>query len=42
MLGGIVACCKNYKILICSPLKIKSLHLLSTIRGYNFNGLGKK
>ena len=32
----------NCQILICSPLKMKSLHLLSKFRGQIFNGLGEK
>ena len=41
MLSRILTCCKNFQILICSPLKIKSLHLLSKFCGYIFNGLGE-
>ena len=33
---------ENCQYLICGPLKIKSLHLLSKFRGYIFNGLGEK
>ena len=32
----------NGKISISSPLKTKSLHLLSKFRGQIFNGLGEK
>ena len=39
MLSRIVTCRKNCETLICSPLKITSLHLLSKFRGYIFNGL---
>ena len=42
MLSTIVTCRKYCQILICSPLKIKSLHLLTRLRGYIFNGLGEK
>ena len=38
MLLRIVTCCKNCQILIHSPLKVKSLHLLSKFRGCIFNG----
>ena len=33
---------KNFQILIWSPLKMKSLHLLSKFRGDIFNGSGEK
>ena len=42
MLSRIATCCKNCQILICSTVKIKSLHLLSKLRGCVFNGLGEK
>ena len=42
MLLKIVTCCKNFQILICSPVKRKFLHLLSKFCGYIFNGLGKR
>ena len=41
MLSRIVTC-KNFQILIRSPLKVKSLHLLSKFRGCIFNGFGEK
>ena len=37
-----IATCKNFQILIRSPLQMKFLHLLSKSRGYIFNGLGGK
>ena len=33
---------QNVQILICSPLKMNFLHLLSKFHGYIFNGLGKE
>ena len=42
MLSRIVTCCKNCQILIRSPLKVKSLHLLSKFRGCISNGFGEK
>ena len=33
MLSRIVTCCKHCQILIRSPLKVKSMHLLSKFRG---------
>ena len=33
---------KNFKILIRSPLDVKSLHLISTFGGCIFNGLREK
>ena len=33
---------KNFKLLIRSPLEVKSLHLLSTFGGCIFNGFGEK
>ena len=42
MLSRIVTCRKNFQILIGSPLRMKSLHLLSKFHGYIFNGLGEK
>ena len=42
MLSRILTCCKNCQILIRSPLKIKSLHLLSKFRAYILDGLGEK
>ena len=42
MLSRIVTCCKNCEILICSPLKVKSLHLLSKFRGCIFDCFGEK
>ena len=42
MLSIIATCCKNCEIVICSSLKIKSLHALSKFRGYIFDGLGEK
>ena len=41
MLPRIATCHKNFQILFCSPLSMKSLHLLSNVRGYIFNGLGE-
>ena len=32
----VTTCSKNCQFLICSPLEIKSLHLLSKFRGYIF------
>ena len=42
IISRIVTCCKNFQILTCSPLKMKSLHLLSDFHGCIFNGLGEK
>ena len=42
MLSRIVTCYKNCQILIRSPLKVKSLHLLSKFRGCIFDGFGEK
>ena len=42
MLSRIVTFCKNCQILIRSPLKVTSLHLLSKVRGCIFNGFGEK
>ena len=42
MLSRIATYCKTYQILIYSPLRIKSLYLLSKFRGYIFNGLGEE
>ena len=42
MLSRIVTCFKNCQILIRSPLKVKSLHLLSKFRGCILNGFGEK
>ena len=42
MLSRIVACCKNFQILIGSPLQMKSLHLLSKFHGCVLYGLGEK
>ena len=42
MLPRIVTFCKNCQILICGPLKIKSLHLMSKFQGFIFNDLGEK
>ena len=33
---------RKFQILICSPLMIKSLHLLFKFHGYIFNGSGEK
>ena len=41
MLSRISTCCKNFQILIFSPLKMKSLRLLSKFYGYTFNGFGQ-
>ena len=41
MLSRIVTYCKHCQILIRSPLKVKSLHLLSNFRGCIFNGFGE-
>ena len=41
MLSRIVTSCKHFQILICSPLEMKSLHLLSKFHCYIFNGLGE-
>ena len=38
MLSSIVICCKNCQILICSPFKMKSLHLLSKLYGFICKG----
>ena len=42
MLSRILIRYKNCQILICSPFKMKSLHLLSKFRGYIFSGVGEK
>ena len=42
MLSRIATCCKNFQILIRSPLQMKSLYLLSKFHGDIFNGLGEK
>ena len=42
MLPRTVTNCNNFQILICSPLQIRSPHLLSKFHGYIFNDLGEK
>ena len=42
LLLGAAFGCKKFQILICSPLKMKSLHLLSKFHGYIFNGFREK